>query len=480
MNSEWLKARQTRYGAYLFTYLVVIIAVLGATNWLANRYNKSFDSTSNKRFSLSAQTDKIVKGLNRDVTITYFDKTTEFGRARDLLDRYANLSSKLRLEYVDPDKKPQLARAANVRTYGTIYIDSGIRKEEAKSLTEEDITGALIRSLKSGERNVCFVTGSGEHGLDDSGRTGYSSVKEALEKNNYKTKTISLLEIGAGAPPQAVKLGQPAAPAADGAKPSVPADCTVLVVAGPKYDYTQPEVDAIKTYVENGGRALFLIDPPLKLGRDDYSGSPALAAVIDTWGVTLDKDLALDTSGVGQIFGLGPEVPLVTSYESQPIVRDLKDVATAFPLARTLQVKSSGSGTAEKLFSTSSNSYATTSINSAEIRIDPKKDKKGPLILAASGSYKGAAGKEGRFVVVGSSNWASNNILRFNGNRDLFLNMMNWLSSDEDLISIRPKDPEDRRLNISTRQMSALAYSSMLFLPLIVIVSGFVVWSQRR
>lgn len=480
MNSEWLKARQTRYGAYLFTYLVVIIAVLGATNWLANRHNKSFDSTSNKRFSLSAQTDKIVKGLNRNVTITYFDKTTEFGRARDLLDRYANLSSKLRLEYVDPDKKPQLARAANVRTYGTIYIDSGLRKEEAKSLTEEDITGALIRSLKSGERNVCFVTGSGEHGLDDSGRTGYSSVKEALEKNNYKTKTISLLEVGAGAPPQAVKLGQPAAPAADGAKPSVPADCTVLVVAGPKYDYTQPEVDAIKTYVENGGRALFLIDPPLKLGRDDYSGSPALASVIDSWGVTLDKDLALDTSGVGQIFGLGPEVPLVTSYESQPIVRDLKDVATAFPLARTLQVKSTSSGTAEKLLSTSANSYATTSINSAEIRIDPKKDKKGPLTLAAAGSYKGAAGKEGRFVVVGSSNWASNNILRFNGNRDLFLNMMNWLSSDEDLISIRPKDPEDRRLNISTRQMSALAYSSMLFLPLIVIVSGFVVWWQRR
>jgi len=480
MNSEWLKARQTRYGAYLFTYLVVIIAVLGATNWLANRHNKSFDSTSNKRFSLSEQTGKIVKGLSRDVTITYFDKTTEFGRARDLLDRYGNLSTRLHIDYVDPDKKPQLARAANVRTYGTIYIDSGLRKEEAKSLTEEDVTGALIRSLKSGERNVCFVTGSGEHGLDDSGRTGYSSVKEALEKNNYKTKTISLLEAGGGAPPQAVKLGQPAAPAADGAKPTVPADCTVLVVAGPKYDYTQPEVDAIKSYVENGGRALFLIDPPLKLGRDDYSGSPALATVISSWGVTLDKDLALDTSGVGQIFGLGPEVPLVTSYESQPIVRDLKDVATAFPLARTLDVKSTSTGTAEKLFSTSSNSYATTSINSPEIRIDPKKDKKGPLALAASGTYKGAAGKEGRFVVVGSSNWASNNILRFNGNRDLFLNMMNWLSSDEDLISIRPKDPEDRRLNISTRQMSALAYSSMLFLPLIVVVSGFVVWWQRR
>src|SRR6266852_3049284 len=361
MNSEWLKARQTRYGAYLFTYLLVIVAILGATNWLANRHNKSFDSTSNKRFSLLDQTAKVVRGLNRDVNITYFDKTTEFSRARDLLDRYNNLSNKLHITYVDPDKKPQAAKAAGVRTYGTIFVDSGLRKEEAKSLTEEEITGALIRSLKSGERNVCFVSGRGEHSLDESGRTGYSSAKEALEKNNYKTRTISLLQAGAATTPAAVKLGQPGTPlAANAAKPEVPKDCTVLVVAGPKYDYTQPEVEAIKTYVENGGRALFLIDPPLKLGREDNSGSPALAAVIQTWGVTINKDLALDTSGIGQIFNLGPEVPLVTTYETQPIVRDLKEVATAFPLSRTLEVKAPDKGTAEKLFATSDNSFATT------------------------------------------------------------------------------------------------------------------------
>jgi gliding motility-associatede transport system auxiliary component len=483
MNTEWLKARQTRYGAYLFTYLVVIIAVLGATNWLANRHNKSYDSTSSKRFSLSEQTAKVVKGLQRDITVTYFDKTTEFARARDLLDRYGNLSTKLRIAYVDPDKKPQAAKAAGVRTYGTIYIDSGLRREEAKSLTEEEITGALIRSLKSGERNVCFVTGSGERSLDDTGRTGYSSTKEALEKNNYKTRTISLLQAGAATTPEPVKLGQPAAtPPANGAKPQVPADCTVLVVAGPKYDYTQPAVDAIKAYVENGGRALFLIDPPIKLGREDTAANAALTGVIQAWGVTLNKDLALDTSGVGQLFNLGPEVPLVTSYESQPIVRDLKEVATAFPLSRTLDVKSPEKGTAEKLFSTSANSFATTKINSSEIRIDPKTDKKGPLTLAAAGTYNnsGDKSKEGRFVVVGSSNWIVNNIVRFNGNRDLFLNMMNWLSSDEDLISIRPKDPDDRRLNISNRQMNTLFYSSMIFLPLIVVASGFAVWWRRR
>ena len=82
--------------------------------------------------------------------------------------------------------------------------------------------------------------------------------------------------------------------------------------------------------------------------------------------------------------------------------------------------------------------------------------------------------------MVGSSNWVDNNILKFNGNKDLFLNMMNWLSSDEDLISIRPKEPEDRRLNISGRQMSVLFYTSMIFLPLIVVASGFAVWARRR
>jgi|SRR5579862_1995864 len=485
MQAEWMKARQTRYGAYLVTYVLVVIAVLGAVNWLGNRHNASFDATSNKRFSLSDQTVKIVKGLKSDVKVTYFDKTSEFARARDLLDRYNNLSTKLKVDYVDPDKKPTLAKQANVRTYGTVYVDSGVRREEAKSVTEEEITGALIRSLKSGERNACFVSGSGEHALDDTGRTGYSQVKEALEKNNYKTKSVSLIG-GAGSATPAIPGTVPAptkigAPVVGGAKPEVPADCTVLIVAGPKYDYVEPEVAAIKTYVENGGHALFMIDPPLKLGRDDNSGSPALAKVIEGWGVTLNKDLALDTSGVGQIFGLGPEVPLVTSYEAHAIVREMKDTATALPLARTVEVKATDKTTAEKLFSTSGNSFATTNLGSADIRLDPKRDKKGPLVLGAAGTYNnGDKSKEGRFVVIGSSSWLSNNILRFNGNRDLFLNAINWLTADEDLISIRPKDPEDRRLNISGRQMNVIFYSSVILLPLIVIISGFMTYWRRR
>ena len=478
MQSDWMKTRQTKYTLYVTVYLLVIVAVLGVANWLASRHNKSIDATSNKKFSLSDQTIKVVKELKKDVTITDYDQTSAFTTARDLLDRYGNLSSKLHVVYVDPNKKPQLAKAAGIRAYGQIIVDSGTKKEEAKSLTEEEITGALIRSLKSGERNACFVSGSGEHSLEDAARSGYSNAKEALEKSNYKTRTVSLL--GGAAPPAGAETKiQPLGAAApgSGAKPEVPSDCTILIVGGPKYEYLQSSVDAIKTYVNNGGRALVMLDPPLKIGREETQDNVALEKLLDSWGVTMEKTLAIDASGVGQIFGLSEVVPLVTSYESHAIVRELKESATAFPLVRTLDVKAGGS--AEKLFSTSDNSYATTNLSSAEIRVDPKKDKKGPLTLGAAGTVK-VAGKEGRFVAVGSSSFIANNILRFNGNRDLFLNMMNWLSSDEDLISIRPKEPEDRRLTLSRSQMARIFSSSVIGLPLIVVAAGLMVWWKRR
>src|SRR5579883_2568583 len=249
-RNHLLQSRGARYGAYATVYTIVIVAVLGAINFLANRYDKSYDATANKQYSLADQSIKIVRTLPRDVTITYFDKATQFPVARDLLDRYANLSPKLHIVYVDPDKKPQIAKAAGIRTYGSIVVDSGTKKEEAKSLSEEEVTGALIRSLKSGQHVACFVTGSGEASIDDtSGRGGLGSAKEALEKNNYKVQSLNLLQTAA----------RNAAPAAPGAAPTpgkiaVPDDCTLLVVAGPQHDYVQPEADAIKAYVERAAR----------------------------------------------------------------------------------------------------------------------------------------------------------------------------------------------------------------------------------
>jgi ABC-type uncharacterized transport system involved in gliding motility auxiliary subunit len=458
MASQWIKARQTQYAAFAAMYIAIVLTAVTVANVLANRYDKSYDATANKRYSLSDQTAKIVKGLKQDATITYFDQRTELRKGKDLLDQYANLSPKVKVDYVDADKNPQAARDAGVRNYGTAIVQIGAKHEEAKSLTEEGITGAFIRALKSNVHTVCFVSGSGEHQLDDSSREGLSRFKDLLSKDNYETRTINLLQTA-----------------------EVPADCTSLVVAGPQRTYEQAEVDAIKKYVENGGRAMLLLDAPIQAKRLQISNNDALAGVLESWGVTPNKDLVIDMNPLGQLVGVGPEVVLVNTYESQPIVSDMKGTATGFPLSRSLDVKSTGKASVQKLFDSSNTSLATANLNSGSVNVNDPKNKKGPLTIAAAGSYDtGKEGAQGRFVVVGSSSWLSNGFIDFNGNSDLALNAVNWLSSDEDLISIRPKDRDERTITMTQAQFNWVRITSQFLLPAIVIFAGLGVWWKRR
>lgn len=480
MAFNWLKTRQTKYGAYVAAYVVVIIAILVAVNFLANRYDKSYDATANKQFSLSDQTIKVVKDLKRDVKLTYFGRTDSFQGARDLLDRYSSLSPKVSVTFIDPERKPAQAKAAGFRSDSPVLIDSGVRKEGAKSLTEEEVTGALIRSLKSGERNVCVLSAGGEHSIDDTEARGYSYLKQLLERDNYKVKTI---DFKAPAPDASkpVTIGQtPGQAAPPAANISVPKDCTVLVVGGPQTDYSAAVVNAIKSYVEGGGRVLIMLDETLRLGRDEPAAeNPGLLKMLSDWGVTVNKDLVLDLSGVGQIFGLGPEVPVILQYESHPITQPLTRIPTAYPLIRSIDYKNADKTSISKLFGTGEDSVAVTSVGAGGA-IDPRKGKKGPLTLAVAGTYSGTP--QGRFIVTGTSYWAQNSLLgsRQLGNRDLLGNMVNWLSSDEDLISIRPKAPEDRPLNITPQKMGSLFWLSVVIFPLAVVSFGMATWWKRR
>src|SRR4051795_8962098 len=137
MTNQWIHARQTKYAAYAVSYILIVIAAVVVANVLADRYNKSYDATANKRFSLSDQTAKIVKGLKQDATITYYNQSTRFNDGKDLLEQYSNLSPKVHIQYVDPDKNPQAAREANIRNLGTAIVEVGSKREEAKGMTEE-------------------------------------------------------------------------------------------------------------------------------------------------------------------------------------------------------------------------------------------------------------------------------------------------------------------------------------------------------
>lgn len=446
-----MASRQAKQGAQAGIYVIVVIAILGVGNWLAKDYNKTLDVTANKRFTLSDQTKKVVGDLKKEINVYYFEKTDRYEQARDIFDRYRNINSNFKVNYVDPDKKPDVARIEGMRNFGDIIIDSGVKKETAKALTEEELTGALIRALKTGTRTVCFVEGSGEHRVSDTTREGYSTFKDALEKNNYKTQTISLIE-----------------------KPEVPKDCNIVIVGGPKRDYLQPAADALKTFVAGGGNAVVNFDAVLDLPDQKMGDTPNLSALVAEWGVTMKGDVLIDLGSASRLFG--QLSPVVGTYESHPITRVMADNASVLPLARSLEVKAP----AEKLFSTSEGSYSLTNPKLPMKEADLDKGAKGPFAVGAAAKI-GTGKTAGRVVVVGSSNWTANFIMAAPiANRDLALNVMNWLTSDEELISIRPKEPEDRRLSVTGGGLRALFFFSIIGLPLFVILTGVSVWWRRR
>jgi ABC-type uncharacterized transport system involved in gliding motility auxiliary subunit len=451
--------RQAGYIAYAALYTTIIAAVLIALNYLGQRYYTDIDFTANQRYSLSEQTRKIASGLKEDVTISYWHKPASFTEGRDLLDRYDGLSNKLAVRYMDVDKKLGEARRAGIRNLGAITLEMGERREEAKALSEEEITGALVRLVKQRVRTVCFLTGSGERGFGENEEGGLTRARQRLEAERYQTQEISNLENGA-----------------------FPAACTVVIAAGPKTAYAAPLVQAFRTTIESGGRALFMLDAPLQVGRDKISDNPELTALLASYGVTLNKDMVVDMSGTGQMLGLSPAVPVVRTFEQHPIVREFGRVFVALPIPRSLSVAPANpSVIVEKLFSSGPRSFSINRLNQETLEPNPAIDKPGPHVLGAAAKFNtGKPNVEGRFVVIGSSEFAGNGFFNFGADGDLFLNSMNWLSSDEELISIRPKDKDDRRIELSAGQMGMVRIVSQFLIPLIVLAGGAFTWYRRR
>src|SRR5690349_17220527 len=181
-------------GANLAVYTLVVLAIIVLVNWFVNNHDRKWDLTPNKNYSLSSQSVKLLKGLDRDITIYVFDRKGALREGRDLLDNYSKASHRLTVRYVDPDREPAISRQMGVRTYGTVVVASGDRHYEAQGgVTEEAVTNALIRLLK-GQKTIYFIQGHGERDLDNTERTGYDRVKKQLENENYVVKTLVLMQ----------------------------------------------------------------------------------------------------------------------------------------------------------------------------------------------------------------------------------------------------------------------------------------------
>ncbi len=443
----FFRGRPGKLGANTVVLSVAVLGIVGVANFLGYRHHKRFDLTAEGLYSISDQTKKVVANLQKDVKVIYFNKEDD-QRFTDLMQEYKYAGPRISYERVDPQQRPNMARDYKVRRMGDIVVAAGDRSEVITDVSEQAITNAILKVTREKMKTVCFAEGHGEKSLSDTTTSGYSIVEQRLKDENYQIKSVLLAK-----------------------EQQVPAECAALVVAGPKQSVTPPEAAMIGKYLDQGGKAMLLLDPET---------GPQLDDVLRSWNIQATDNIALDASGVGQMFNAGPEYPLVVDYDSHAITKDFGRTMTIFPLARAIKIDQGAGPSMTAILKTSEFSFAKDKIAPGkEIKYEEGKDQKGPLTLGAAGT-KSVNGKEARLVVIGDSDFASNNAIKFQRNADLFLNSVNWLAEEEDLISIRPKSATNRMVTMSAGQQNTFFLLTVLFMPVAVIGSGFYIWWKRR
>lgn len=439
---EASRKRSSKLGANTVVLTIAVLAIVGFANFLGYRHHKRIDLTTEKLYSLSDQTRKIVSDLKKEVKVILFDKDDRQGLG-DQMKEYRNLSSRFTFERIDPQKNIEAAKQYKPEHLGDVVVVSGDRTEKPKDTTEQSIINAVIKVTRDSLMKVCFVEGHGEKKLSSTNEgDGYGVVDKMLNDENYETKTINLVS-----------------------STDVPADCDVLVLAGPKQSLFPQEASAIGKYLEKGGKAMLLVDPDT---------DPKLDDVLRAWGIQLGNNTVVDPSRF--VYGLGPAAPVPLNYGSHSITTNFEGTMCFFPICRSVEIITGSGASATDLMKTSGDAWGETG---KEIHFDEGKDKKGPISLGVAAT-KTEGDNEARLVVIGDSDFAANQYVRTGANGDLFMNSINWLSKDEDLISIRPKNPADRRVSMTEADQNQMFWITLVLMPLAAIGSGVYIWWRRR
>lgn len=453
---EALKAfsarRSTRLGLNSILMVALFLAILGIVNFLASRHSLRWDLSETQHFTLAPQTHRVLRGLTREVKITVFaqERSPSFTTYRDLLDSYKQDSDKLKVEFVDPERRPGVARQYGVTRLDTAILESGPQTTRITAPSEAELTGALIRVSKDGRKKIAFLEGHGERSTGDQERNGMALAKEALTKQGYEISTLSLLQASA-----------------------VPDDTSVLVLAGPRRPVTKDERDRIAQYVAAGGHLLVLLDPETQAELED---------LLRQWGVEAGRGVLVDMQdrlASGDLTAL-----MVRTFTEHEITQDF-NFAVLFPLSRHLIFHEEAGKDWDfvPLARTSPRSWAVMNLTGNVLTLNEKEDIPGPLPLAAALTPKKAP-EEGKrraaLVLVGNSAFASNAYINFPGNTDFLLHAIGWLAEERELISITPKEPAFRPFIPNPTQERLLLYVQVLFLPAVTFLWGLTTWRRRR
>ena len=463
--------RQARYATLAATSVLVVLGILVAVNYLSTRRNARWDLTANQVHTLSEQSQKVLSGLDAPLQMILVDRVDRFENYRDRLAQYSNASNRVSIEYLDGDQDPVRARQYEVQAFPTLILQYKDKTEKVTSIEEREITSAVIRAVSGEARKAYFVQGHGERDIAGGGRGAYSGVAQLLKDgDNVAVETLLLSQ-----------------------QKEVPADASVVVIAGPTADFLEEEVAQLQAYLEKGGKLLLMLDAPLGERPQPLTRLTGLARA---WGVEVGNDIVLDVSG------RSPRAEMLVAqppYPAQAITQDFR-LGTLFPVARSVTPVSPAppGRTIEPIVQTSAEAWAETDIaglqaGKGEPELNAENgDKPGPVTIAVAVSTPAppetpddAAADtktppQTRIAVFGDADFASDDVAGTLGNVDLFLNTINWLTAQEDLIAIRPRERSNSRLTITPGEMDVLWWVSVVGIPAAVFGIGIVTWMRRR
>jgi ABC-type uncharacterized transport system involved in gliding motility auxiliary subunit len=490
-----LRHRRLLISTNVLVQIVAVFVLMVMVNWLVYRHYTRFDWTKSGYYKISDKTKQVLQHLQEPIkVVVYLQPTAEheyqemlYQDVRNLLKEFQFFGKdKLLVEYVDPYR--DIARAQqiveeykfDVREPALVIFANGPRNKYVgmNDMIEFDMEGygqvSRIRAFKAEGAflsaiqtvteeqppTICFLTGHGERDPESfDPRNGYSTLATFIKRDNITVAKWNLLE-----------------------RQTLPTNATAIVVAGPKKNFDEIEINALDQFLKNKGRLFVMLDPHARSGLETF---------LQRWGVQVDDDLALRKAGSL----LGTELldvnAIAAEYAPHPITSKLQEqnINTEFPYARSIRgLERSQSGNDQprvtELLKTSSAYWGETSPDTERAVFNPATDIAGPLPLAVAveaGKPQGANVDIGvtRMVVVGTSSFADNSSLT-GGNLDFFMNALNWLLQREQLIAVGPKVPEEFRLDMSPQQVGAVDAFATIGLPLAVAIVGLFVWTRRR
>ncbi len=446
--------RQMRLQSSLF--LVLFVAVLGLLAWLSQLYSLDIDLSANQRNSLSQESQRLLSSIDKPLKITLFVSPNNENRDayERLFLRFTQQQPLIEFESLNPDLYPGLLSQHDIRFDGESLLEYQDRSEKLSQITEANLSTAIQRLLRQGERWLVFLQGHGERNPYSDANHDFSTFAAQLAGKGYRVENLNLAQSN-----------------------SIPTNTDVLVLASPMVALLPGEVDLIKTYLATGGNLLWLADP--EQATDGLERIADLLAVEFLPGIIVDPN--------SQLLGLNRvDFALVTEYPRHAITQNI-NVVSLFPQSQGLAYHGDADEVWEKLDFLVSGDTSWNETGAMQGKIyngDDDDEINGPLKLGLtlSASHETDSGelRSQRVAIVGDADFISNRYLGNGANLDIGVNLVNWLSHDDNLISISPRPAPDTKLELSHTSQIVISFAFLLVLPALLFSSGLRIWLKRR